>query len=77
MSDLDELGAFAAVFEASGFTHAAKHLRLTTNAVSLRVQKLETRLGGRLLVRTHAQRLRDGRWSCVLRSRVADPQRAV
>lgn len=49
---LDELRAFAAVYEAGGFTAASKRLALTTNAVSLRVQKLEEGLGLRLFSRT-------------------------
>ena len=49
---LDELRAFVAVTEAEGFTAAAKRLGLTTNAVSLRIQKLEVSLGVRLFVRT-------------------------
>lgn len=51
-ASLDELRAFAAVYEAGGFTAASKRLSLTTNAVSLRVQKLEEGLGTRLFVRT-------------------------
>jgi DNA-binding transcriptional LysR family regulator len=49
---LDELRAFAAVYETGGFTAAGKRLSLTTNAVSLRVQKLEEGLGLRLFSRT-------------------------
>lgn len=51
-SSLDDLRAFAAVYEAAGFTAAARRLGLTTNAVSLRVQKLEEDLGVRLFSRT-------------------------
>jgi DNA-binding transcriptional LysR family regulator len=51
-ASLDELRAFTAVYEAGGFTAASKRLALTTNAVSLRVQKLEEGLGARLFVRT-------------------------
>jgi DNA-binding transcriptional LysR family regulator len=51
-ASLDELRAFTAVFETGGFTAAAKRLTLTTNAVSLRIQKLEAGLGVRLFVRT-------------------------
>ncbi|MBN8611096.1 MAG: LysR family transcriptional regulator [Deltaproteobacteria bacterium] len=51
-ASLDELRAFAAVYETGGFTAASKRLVLTTNAVSLRVQKLERDLGARLFVRT-------------------------
>ncbi len=52
MTSLDELRAFIAVFETGGFTAAGKRLVLTTNAVSLRVQRLEQELGVRLFVRT-------------------------
>jgi DNA-binding transcriptional LysR family regulator len=51
-ASLDELRAFTAVFEAGGFTAAGKRLVLTTNAVSLRVQRLEHELGVRLFTRT-------------------------
>jgi DNA-binding transcriptional LysR family regulator len=51
-ASLDELRAFAAVFETGGFTAAGKRLILTTNAVSLRVQRLEQELGVRLFNRT-------------------------
>jgi DNA-binding transcriptional LysR family regulator len=52
LNSLDELRAFLAVADAGGFTAAAKRLGLTTNAVSLRVQRLEEALGVRLFVRT-------------------------
>jgi DNA-binding transcriptional LysR family regulator len=51
-ASFDELRAFTAVFETGGFTAASKRLVLTTNAVSLRVQKLELELGVRLFTRT-------------------------
>jgi DNA-binding transcriptional LysR family regulator len=51
-ASLDELRAFTAVFETGGFTAASKRLILTTNAVSLRVQRLEQELGVRLFTRT-------------------------
>lgn len=51
-ASLDELRAFAAVYETGGFTTASKRLALTTNAVSLRVQKLEEGVGVRLFTRT-------------------------
>lgn len=51
-SSLDDLRAFVSVYEAGGFTAASKRLRLTTNAISLRVLKLEQDLGARLFVRT-------------------------
>lgn len=49
---LDELRAFAAVYETGGFTAASKRLVLTTNAVSLRVHRLEQGLGVTLFIRT-------------------------
>ncbi len=49
---LDELRAFVAVADARSFTGAARRLGVTTNAVSLRVQRLEAALGVRLFVRT-------------------------
>lgn len=52
LSSLDELRAFAAVYESSGFTAAGQRLGLSTNAVSLRVAKLEDGLGIRLFLRT-------------------------
>lgn len=51
-ASLDELRAFTAVYESGSFTVASRRLALTTNAVSLRVQKLEEGLGVRLFVRT-------------------------
>ena len=52
MPTLDELRAFLAVCECGGFGRAAQRLELTTNAVSLRVGKLEAALGVRLFTRT-------------------------
>ncbi|HET7545502.1 MAG TPA: LysR family transcriptional regulator [Polyangiaceae bacterium] len=52
LSSLDELRAFAAVYDSGGFTAASRRLGLTTNAVSLRVQKLEEELAVQLFVRT-------------------------
>jgi len=51
-ASLEELRAFVAVFESGSFTAAARRLALTTNAVSLRVQRLEEGLGIRLFTRT-------------------------
>lgn len=51
-ASVEELRAFVAVCETSGFTAASKRLSLSTNAVSLRVQRLEQELGVRLFVRT-------------------------
>src|SRR6478609_7741259 len=52
LSSLEDLRTFAAVYETGGFTAAARRLSLTTNAVSVRVQKLEEEVGVRLFVRT-------------------------
>lgn len=52
LSSLVELRAFAAVYESGGFTAAGRRLAVTTNAVSVRVQKLEEDLGVKLFVRT-------------------------
>ncbi len=52
LNSIDELRAFVAVTDAASFTTAAKRLGVTTNAVSLRVQRLEHALGARLLIRT-------------------------
>lgn len=52
LRSIDELRAAVAVAEAASFTSAARRLGVTTNAVSLRVQKLERMLGVRLFVRT-------------------------
>lgn len=51
-ASLDELRAFIAVYETGGFTAASRRLALTTNAVSLRVQRLEGELGASLFTRT-------------------------
>jgi LysR family transcriptional regulator, regulator for bpeEF and oprC len=49
---LSELTAFAAVVEANGFTAAARATGARKATLSLRVQRLEERLGVSLLVRT-------------------------
>lgn len=49
---LDGMTVFAAVVDADSFTQAAKNLRASKAAVSTHVQKLEDRLGTRLLNRT-------------------------
>lgn len=51
-ANLEDLRAFAAVYETGGFGTAARRLSLSTNAVSLRIRKLEESLGIRLFVRT-------------------------
>ena len=51
-TSLEELHAFTAVYESGSFTAAARRLDLSTNAVSLRVQRLEATLGVRLFTRT-------------------------
>ena len=52
LNSLDELRAFVVVADAGSFTAAARRLGVTTNAISLRVQRLEQTLGVRLFVRT-------------------------
>jgi DNA-binding transcriptional LysR family regulator len=52
LPSMEELRAFVAVAEAGGFTAASQRLNLTTNAVSLRIQKLEETMRVRLFVRT-------------------------
>ncbi len=52
MELLNEMAVFAQVVDSAGFSAAARQLRLTTSAVSRHVTRLETHLGGRLLVRT-------------------------
>lgn len=50
--ELGDLSAFLAVIEAGGFTKAAARLGTSQSALSHTVQRLETRLGLRLLHRT-------------------------
>lgn len=50
--DLDAVRAFVRVAELGGFTRAAESLRTSQAAVSLRLKRLESRLGARLLERT-------------------------
>lgn len=52
IASIEELEAFVAVFESRGFSAAARRLGVSTNAVSLRVQKLERSLSVALFVRT-------------------------
>ena len=52
MPSLEELTAFLAVLESESFTQAARRLGVTTNAVSLRIQRLEQALGHRLFHRS-------------------------
>jgi DNA-binding transcriptional LysR family regulator len=49
---LDDLYVYAAVVDSLGFTAAARRLGLSTSAVSRTVRRLETRLGGPLLLRS-------------------------
>jgi DNA-binding transcriptional LysR family regulator len=55
IGSLDEIRAFCAVAEVRSFTAAAARLQVTTNAISLRVRRLEAALGVRLFVRTTRQ----------------------
>jgi DNA-binding transcriptional LysR family regulator len=50
--DLDAVQAFVRVAELDSFTRAAEAMRTTQSAVSLKLKRLETRLGCRLLERT-------------------------
>jgi DNA-binding transcriptional LysR family regulator len=50
--DLDAVQAFIHIVELGSFTRAAEAMRTTQAAVSLKLQRLEERLGGRLVERT-------------------------
>lgn len=52
MDPLDGVAAFARVVEAGSFSAAARRLRISKSATSAHVQRLEERLGVRLLHRT-------------------------
>lgn len=52
MDMLKEMAIFAQVVDSGGFSAAARHLGITTSAVSRHVSRLEAHLGGRLLLRT-------------------------
>ena len=52
MDMLKEMAIFAQVVDSGGFSAAARHLGVTTSAVSRHVARLEAHLGGRLLLRT-------------------------
>src|SRR5438094_7183195 len=52
MDPLDGIAAFARVVENGSFSAAARHLKISKSAVSAQVQRLEERLGIRLLNRT-------------------------
>jgi DNA-binding transcriptional LysR family regulator len=52
MDPLDGVAAFARVVEAGSFSAAARRLRISKSAASAHVQRLEKRLGVRLLHRT-------------------------
>lgn len=49
---LREMAIFAQVVDSGSFSAAARHLALTTSAVSRHVSRLEAHMGGRLLHRT-------------------------
>ncbi len=50
--DIDAVRAFALVAELQSFTRAAQAVGMTQSAVSLKLKRLETRLGARLIERT-------------------------
>jgi DNA-binding transcriptional LysR family regulator len=50
--DLDAVEAFVRIVELGSFTHAADAMRTTQAAVSLKLKRLEDRLGCRLVERT-------------------------
>jgi DNA-binding transcriptional LysR family regulator len=50
--DFDLLRCFVAVAETGGFTAAGERIGLTQSGISVRIRKLEQRLGRRLLART-------------------------
>jgi DNA-binding transcriptional LysR family regulator len=52
MEMLKEMAIFAQVVDSGGFSAAARHLDLTTSAVSRHVSRLEKHMGARLLQRT-------------------------
>jgi DNA-binding transcriptional LysR family regulator len=52
MDMLNEMAVFVRVVDSAGFSAAARHIGLTTSAVSRHVTRLEAQLGGRLLHRT-------------------------
>jgi DNA-binding transcriptional LysR family regulator len=52
MEMLNEMAVFVQVVHHAGFSTAARHMQLTTSAVSRSVSRLEAHLGGRLLHRT-------------------------
>jgi DNA-binding transcriptional LysR family regulator len=52
MDSLDGIAAFARVVDSGTFSAAARQLKISKSAVSARVQRLEERLGVRLLNRT-------------------------
>jgi DNA-binding transcriptional LysR family regulator len=55
MDPLDGIAAFARVVDSGGFSAAARRLKISKSAVSAHVQRLEERLGVRLLNRTTRQ----------------------
>ncbi len=63
MDSLGEMTALVRVVDSGGFSAAARHLRLSPSALSRQVQRLEDRLGVRLLQRTtrHVALTEEGR----------------
>jgi DNA-binding transcriptional LysR family regulator len=55
MSILDNTSIFVAVIQQGGFSHAAKHLRLSNGLISRRIALLESELGVTLIKRTTRQ----------------------
>ena len=53
MFDLKDLRCFVAVYELSGFARAAIELHTVQSAVSTRIRKLESVVGGPLFQRMH------------------------
>jgi hypothetical protein len=58
--NINDLIAFLAVGRERNFTWATAKLCVSQSALSHTIRALETRLGVRLLTRTHAQRRADG-----------------
>ncbi|MFN5450256.1 LysR family transcriptional regulator, partial [Bradyrhizobium sp.] len=50
--DLDEVQAFVRIAELGSFTRAAEAMQTTQAAISLKLRRLENRLGCRLIERT-------------------------
>ena len=54
LDDLEELQTFALVVDLGSLSAAARHLQVTTNAVSRRVMRLEQNLGVKVPAPVHA-----------------------